>query len=50
MPCQVFIKAKSGHPRVCRLALATEALNLLSRAVLGPYFPNGVHLFLAEAL
>lgn len=50
MPCQAFSKAKLGHPRVSRLALATEALNLLSRAGLGPYFPNGLHLFLAEAL
>lgn len=50
MPCPVFSKAKLGHPRVHRLALASESLNLLSRAGLGPYFSNGVHLFLAEAL
>lgn len=47
---QAFSKAKLGHPKVNRLILAAEALHLLSRTGIGPCFPNGLHLFLAEAL
>lgn len=49
MPCQAFNIAKLGHRRVSRLALATDVLHLLSRAGIGPYFPNVLHIFLAEA-
>lgn len=50
MPRQAFSKAKLGHPQVTGLALATDALHLLSRTGIDPYFPNGLHLLLAEAL